>query len=89
MTGQGWQCLEEPEGAIAVEAPAGSVVVFSSLTPHQTGPNTSGSVRKAYIVQLAPDGAVAFRQGDVPERQDDPARQYPILQRGSPVSVPA
>jgi ectoine hydroxylase-related dioxygenase (phytanoyl-CoA dioxygenase family) len=87
MTGQGWQCLEEPEGAVAVEAPAGSVVVFSSLTPHQTGPNTSGSVRKAYIVQLAPDGAVAFRNGDVPEPQDDPDRQFSILERGRPVAA--
>jgi ectoine hydroxylase-related dioxygenase (phytanoyl-CoA dioxygenase family) len=84
MTAQGWQCLEEPEGAVAVEAPAGSVVVFSSLTPHQTGPNTSGAVRKSYIVQFAPDGAVAYRHGDVPEPQDDPDRQFSILVDGRP-----
>ena len=64
-----------------VEAPAGSVVVFSSLTPHRTGPNRTDAVRSAYIVQYAPDGAVAL-QGDpdgaptatVP--QDDPDRQF-------------
>ena len=56
-------------------APAGSVVVFSSLTPHQTGPNTSGAVRKSYIVQFAPDGAdVVTDGGRVP--QNDPEREY-------------
>ena len=39
------------------KAEAGSMVVFSSLTPHATGPNLSSETRKAYIVQLAPDGA--------------------------------
>ena len=41
---------------------------------------------KAYIVQLAPYGAVAFRNGDVPEPQDDPDRQFSILERGRPVA---
>jgi len=85
MTDAGWQCLAEPAGAVPVEAHAGSIVVFSSLTPHQTGPNTSDGVRKAYIVQLAPDGAIGFRNGDVPEAQDDPDRQFPILRDGRPV----
>lgn len=79
MTDSGWQCLEEPAGALPLEAPAGSIVVLSSLTPHQTGPNTSRAVRKSYIVQFAPEGAQAFRNGDVPEPQDDPGRQFPIL----------
>ena len=36
----------------------GGIVVFSSLTPHLTGPNTTDAVRKAYILQYAlPDGA--------------------------------
>ena len=38
---------------------AGTIVVFSSLTPHATGHNITGDVRKAYILQFAPDGAVA------------------------------
>jgi ectoine hydroxylase-related dioxygenase (phytanoyl-CoA dioxygenase family) len=67
---------------------AGSIVVFSSLTPHATGHNTTDTVRKAYIVQYAPDGAVALR-GDpadgaptAREPQDDPRRQFPVLVNG-------
>ena len=37
--------------------------MFSSLTPHATGHNTTDEVRKAYILQYAPDGAVAL-EGD-------------------------
>jgi ectoine hydroxylase-related dioxygenase (phytanoyl-CoA dioxygenase family) len=85
----GFQCVDDPEGAVPVEARAGDVVVFSSLTPHRTGPNTSGSVRKAYILQYAPDGAVA-RRGDEgrPERQDDPDRQFPVVAGGRALTGP-
>ncbi len=41
MTDYGWECLHDPAGAVAVPAHAGDIVVFSSLTPHLTGPNTS------------------------------------------------
>ncbi|MEC4672719.1 MAG: phytanoyl-CoA dioxygenase family protein, partial [Nitrospirota bacterium] len=55
MTGPGWllgfQCVEEPPDAVCVPAKAGSIVVFSSLTPHATGPNRTSSPRKTYIVQ--------------------------------------
>ncbi len=85
LTDAGWQCLEEPDGAVPVEAPAGSIVVFSSLTPHLTGPNTSGGVRKSYIVQFAPDGACGFPNGDVAEPQNDPRRQFLILEGGRAV----
>ena len=57
----GFVCLRDPPDAVAVPAPAGSIVVFSSLTPHSTGPNRTGEVRKAYIVQFAPTGAVVIR----------------------------
>jgi phytanoyl-CoA hydroxylase len=82
MTPAGWQCLpEDPADVRALEAPAGSIVVFSSLTPHRTGPNLSGGVRKSYIVQFAPDGAHAVDgAGFVP--QDDPSRQFPVLRGG-------
>ena len=40
---------------------AGSALVFSSLTPHMTGPNLTGAVRKAYILQYAPVGAHVLR----------------------------
>ena len=52
---------------MAVPAAAGSIVVFSSLTPHMTGPNTTDDVRKTYILQYAPDGAERL-DGDPPGR---------------------
>lgn len=90
----GFQCFEDPAGAVPVPVRAGSVVVFSSLTPHATGQNSTGDVRKAYILQYAPDGAVAYRgdpAGDpgLPEAQDDPERQFPVVRGGAPVSPPA
>ena len=62
---------------MAVPARAGSVVVFSSLTPHCTGANRTDDVRKAYIVQYAPDGAQAFdERGAVTGRCDASDRQF-------------
>jgi phytanoyl-CoA hydroxylase len=75
----GWKCLDDPDGAIAIPARKGDVVVFSSLTPHRTGPNLTAGVRKSYILQYAPEGAVAWPAGAakaVP--QNDPVRQYRI-----------
>jgi ectoine hydroxylase-related dioxygenase (phytanoyl-CoA dioxygenase family) len=73
----GWQCLDHPEGAIPVEAKAGDIVVFSSLTPHRTGPNLTAATRKAYILQYAPDGARAYPGGgEEAVVQDDAGRQY-------------
>jgi hypothetical protein len=64
-------------------------LVFSSLTPHMTGPNLTEEVRKAYILQYAPQGATVLR-GDASSGQpmqrvacDDPERQFPILRNGS------
>ncbi|MGB0112230.1 MAG: phytanoyl-CoA dioxygenase family protein [Ilumatobacteraceae bacterium] len=53
----GWQIFDEPPEAVAAPVRAGGVVVFSSLTPHMTGPNTTDAVRKAYIVQYSAAGA--------------------------------
>lgn len=86
----GWECLSEPDDVVAVPVRAGGVVVFSSLTPHLTGPNTSGEVRKAYILQYAAAGAEILRgdpaSGDEPSREpaDAPDRQFPILRAGAP-----
>lgn len=85
----GFQCLENDEhdaAAVPVEAPAGSVVVFSSLTPHRTGPNTSDGVRKAYIVQYAPDGAEVVQPSGTRVRQDAADRQFQVLRSGAPVA---
>lgn len=89
----GFECFPEfPEAAVA-EVPAGGAVVFSSLTPHLTGPNTTDAVRKAYIVQYAPVGACALRgdpRADPAERVpcDDPNTQYVVLRDGVGVDPP-
>jgi ectoine hydroxylase-related dioxygenase (phytanoyl-CoA dioxygenase family) len=91
----GWECLSAPEGAVAAPVRAGGAVVFSSLTPHLTGPNTTDEARKAYILQYAPMGAEILR-GDpaagaptLREPASAPDRQYPVLRDGRPVSPPA
>jgi ectoine hydroxylase-related dioxygenase (phytanoyl-CoA dioxygenase family) len=86
----GYECLSDPEGAVAAEVRAGGAVVFSSLTPHLTGPNTTDAVRKAYILQYAPAGAEVLRgdptKGPPTRREaaDAPDRQYPVLRGGRP-----
>lgn len=78
----GEECWGDWETAVAVPVRAGSIVVFTSLTPHATPVNTTDELRKAYIVQYAADGAVVCK-GD-PERgapteripQTDPTRQF-------------
>jgi ectoine hydroxylase-related dioxygenase (phytanoyl-CoA dioxygenase family) len=67
---------------VPVEAEAGSIVVFSSLTPHRTGPNVTTQVRKSYILQYAPDGAIAYPHGKDSAPCDAPDRQYLVLHRG-------
>ncbi len=79
LTPIGYKCLQDVPDAVAVPGKAGDVIAFSSLSPHRTGPNLKkGSVRKAYILQYAPDGAYTIRDG-VKAQQDDPARQFKIL----------
>ena len=90
MTDLGWECFADPPAeAVAAPVPAGGAVVFSSLTPHKTGPNlTQDHVRKAYIIQFAPDGANVIQdQGGSPTRSlcNAPDRQYWILKAGEPV----
>jgi phytanoyl-CoA hydroxylase len=84
-TETGLVCFDETEGAVPAQVPAGGIVVFSSLTPHCTGPNRTGQVRKSYIVQYAPDGAVVIdRSGESAARvpADVPERQFPVLVDG-------
>ncbi len=89
LTDLGWDCVGDEEvDAIAAPVRAGSVVVFSSLTPHMTVPNlTSDRVRKSYIVQFAPDGAEVLTEKDgevIRTRADAEDRQYRILKDGAP-----
>jgi ectoine hydroxylase-related dioxygenase (phytanoyl-CoA dioxygenase family) len=86
----GYECFADAPEAVAAPVRAGGMVVFSSLTPHMTGPNTSAAVRKSYILQYAPAGA-QVQLGDPvagpPTGQsacDDPARQFPVLRCGTP-----
>ena len=85
-TDLGWQCLSGMEQAVPVEAKAGDVVVFSSLTPHRTGPNFTDAERKAYILQYCHDDSFMFpREGDQNVLQNHPDRQFMIVQDGQPV----
>ncbi|HLI43911.1 MAG TPA: phytanoyl-CoA dioxygenase family protein [Acidimicrobiales bacterium] len=89
----GYECLGEVADPAVAEVPAGGAVVFSSLTPHLTGPNTTGAVRKAYILQYAPSGATVLGgdpRGEPKERLpcDDPERQYEVLRGGRAVPPP-
>lgn len=43
------------ESGIPVVAPAGSIAVFSSLTFHRSGPNTTDRMRRAYVTQYSPE----------------------------------
>jgi len=87
LTELGWVCRDQ-DGPEAIPAPAraGSVVVFSSLMPHRTGPNTTHAVRKAYILQYAPEGA---RIAETSTPCDAPGRQYFVLRDGERVAPPA
>lgn len=81
----GFVCSDGNEGAVPVEAEPGDVVVFSSLTPHRTGPNLTDDVRKAYILQYAPEGAVWPAEDNAP--CDNPDWQFKVLENGAPVPV--
>jgi ectoine hydroxylase-related dioxygenase (phytanoyl-CoA dioxygenase family) len=89
-TDLGFVCFDEPpQRPVSAPVEAGDVVVFSSLTPHTTGPHRGTHVRKAYIVQYAPDGAEVLRpdgKGGVTRvAANDPERQFPIVVGGVPV----
>lgn len=83
VTDIGLKCLEDAPGAVAVPARAGDAIVFSSLSPHRTGPNLkAGSVRKVYILQYCLDGSVATLRDGTRAVQDDPERQFKVQQGG-------
>lgn len=43
------------EPGIPAIVPAGSLIVFSSLTFHRSGPNTTDTMRRAYVTQYSPE----------------------------------
>jgi phytanoyl-CoA hydroxylase len=75
--------VEDVEDAVPIELDAGSIAVFSSLTPHRTGPNATQAVRKSYILQYAADGAEFIREDADPVRCDAPDRQFFVLEGGN------
>ncbi|MEM9622781.1 MAG: phytanoyl-CoA dioxygenase family protein [Pseudomonadota bacterium] len=79
-TERGFCCFEQdPDDALPMPARAGSVVVFSSLTPHRTGANLTEAVRKSYILQYAPDGASVIDREGVSSPANDPQRQFMVV----------
>ena len=86
----GFECWGDASAARSVPVRAGSIVVFTSLTPHFTAANTTDAVRKAYIVQYAPSGAVAYRprpdgsRGPA-EPQDNERLQFAVVRGGTVV----
>jgi ectoine hydroxylase-related dioxygenase (phytanoyl-CoA dioxygenase family) len=90
----GFECFDDYDDVAIAEVGAGGAVVFSSLTPHLTGPNMTREERKTYILQYAPNGACVLR-GDprqAPAERipcTDPQRQYEVLSTGERVSPPA
>ncbi len=83
LTPIGLKCLDEVADAVAAPARAGDAIIFSSLAPHRTGPNLrKDSVRKAYILQYAPDGALAYPAAGGVVELNDPERQFKVLDNG-------
>ncbi len=90
----GFESWGDHDTAVDVPVAAGSIVVFSSLSPHATRRNVTDDVRKAYIVQYCHDGSVGHlpradgTRGD-PMPQDDPSRQFLVVSGGMPVGDPS
>jgi ectoine hydroxylase-related dioxygenase (phytanoyl-CoA dioxygenase family) len=72
--------------SICLPLKAGSIAIFSSLTPHRTGPNLSDGIRKSYILQYAPDGAKRVISQSLTEDLKDESRQFLILKDGESVN---
>lgn len=89
----GYECFSDPPAQVSAPVRAGGVVVFSSLTPHLTGPNTTDEVRKTYICHYAPVGAHLLL-GSPPEPPterrtcDDTVWQFPVVRDGRTVHPP-
>ena len=69
---------DAPDQGVQVPVSAGSMAVFSSLTFHKSGPNTSNGPRKAYVIQYsksplrnATSGEIL--QGKIPIARDSQA----------------
>jgi hypothetical protein len=72
--------------SVCLPLKAGSIAIFSSLTPHRTGPNLSDNIRKSYILQYAPEGSKRLISQSLTEEVNDESRQFLILKDGKEVS---
>ena len=72
--------------AVCLPLKAGSIAIFSSLTPHRTGPNLSDDIRKSYILQYAPEGSKRVISQSLTEDLNDENRQFLILQDGKEIN---
>ena len=81
-TDLGFEIPLNDKDAIPLPLKSGSIAVFSSLTPHRTGPNTSQGVRKSYILQYAPDGAKRKISKSLSEPVNDESRQFYVVKDG-------
>jgi len=82
LTDLGYELTLDSSQAIPIHLSAGSMAVFSSLTPHRTGPNITSDPRKAYILQYAPDRAVRKIDDNLTESANEESRQFLIVEKG-------
>lgn len=71
--------VEDESGAIPVEMKPGQVAVFSSLTLHKSGPNTSKVPRYGFVPQYHVANPILCKTGE------PGGDLYPILRGGVPV----
>ena len=69
------------EPGVPAVVPAGSLVVFSSLTFHRSGANTTDNMRRAYVTQYSPDPILN------PETEEPMHLAVPFLDAGQRVST--
>lgn len=75
-TSLGFQCFPDHPDALPMPVNKGSIAVFSSLTPHRTGPNVTADTRKSYILQYTADGATMYPHNQAPLPADNPDWQF-------------
>lgn len=70
------------EHGVPAIVPAGSVVVFSSLTFHRSGQNTTDRMRRAYVTQYSPQPIIK------PDGSGPMHLAVPFLEVGKNVAIP-
>jgi ectoine hydroxylase-related dioxygenase (phytanoyl-CoA dioxygenase family) len=75
----GFQCFADHPDAVAMPVKKGGIAVFSSLTPHRTGPNLTADTRKSYILQYTADGATMYPHNQAPIAANNPDWQFLLV----------